>query len=208
MLLSSISEPATQTISRENRIILSARAVQMSFGGLMALNNFSLQLTAGELHGLIGPNGAGKTTVFNLLTGFYRPTEGEISFNGASLVGLPPQIIARRGIARTFQNIRLFQELSVLDNVLIPFHTRSKIHFWQAVLRSPSFRQEEKTFRQQARDLLEKLGLQDHAGEMAGRLAIRTAAPPGDCPGLSRRRRNSCSWMSLLPVLIPRSPRL
>jgi branched-chain amino acid transport system ATP-binding protein len=142
----------------------------MSFGGLMAVNNFSLELTAGELHGLIGPNGAGKTTIFNLLTGFYRPTEGEINFNGASLAGLPPEIIARRGMARTFQNIRLFQELSVLDNVLTPFHNRSKINFWQAVLRSPGFRREEEEFRRQAWDLLEKLDLQDYAGEMAGRL--------------------------------------
>jgi branched-chain amino acid transport system ATP-binding protein len=165
-----MSEPETQTAAGENRVILAAQAVQMSFGGLMALNNFSLQLTTGELHGLIGPNGAGKTTVFNLLSGFYRPTEGEISFNGDSLVGLPPQLVARRGIARTFQNIRLFQELSVLDNVLIPFHNRSKTNVWQAVLRSPRFRQEEETFRQQAWDLLEKLGLQDSAGEMAGRL--------------------------------------
>lgn len=170
MLLTPISELEGQTISGENSIILAAKAVQMSFGGLMALNNFSLQLTTGELHGLIGPNGAGKTTVFNLFTGFYRPTEGEISFNGASIVGLSPEIIARLGIARTFQNIRLFQELSVLDNVLIPFHNRSKINFGQAVLRSPRFRREEKTFRQQAWELLEKLDLQDYAGEMAGRL--------------------------------------
>jgi branched-chain amino acid transport system ATP-binding protein len=165
-----VSEPETPTTAEGKSIILSAQAVQMSFGGLMALNNFSLQLTTGELHGLIGPNGAGKTTVFNLFSGFYRPTEGEISFNGDSLVGLPPHLVARRGIARTFQNIRLFQELSVLDNVLLPFHNRSKTKVWQAVLRSPRFRQEEKTFRQQAWDLLEKLGLQDSAGEMAGRL--------------------------------------
>jgi branched-chain amino acid transport system ATP-binding protein len=142
----------------------------MSFGGLMALDNFSLQLAAGALHGLIGPNGAGKTTVFNLFSGFYRPTDGEIIFNGSSIIGLPPQQIACLGISRTFQNIRLFQELSVLDNVLIPFHSRSKINFWQAVLRSPNFRREEEFFRQQAWELLEKLGLQDFGREMAGRL--------------------------------------
>jgi branched-chain amino acid transport system ATP-binding protein len=142
----------------------------MTFGGLMALNNFSLELAPGELHGLIGPNGAGKTTVFNLLTGFYQPTDGEIIFNGAPLTGLPPQAIARLGIARTFQNIRLFQELSVLDNVLIPFHSRSQVNFWQAMLRSPSFRREEGIFRQQAWKLLEKLQLYDVAREKAGRL--------------------------------------
>ena len=150
--------------------LLSAKAVHMTFGGLMALNNFSLELAPGELHGLIGPNGAGKTTVFNLLSGFYRPTDGEIILNGAPITGLPPQAIARLGIARTFQNIRLFQELSVLDNVLIPFHSRSRINFWQAVLRSPRFRREEKTFREQAGELLEKLQLQDVAREKAGRL--------------------------------------
>jgi branched-chain amino acid transport system ATP-binding protein len=153
-----------------NKTLLSANAVQMSFGGLMALNNFSLELTPGELHGLIGPNGAGKTTVFNLLTGFYQPTDGDIIFNGAPITGLPPQAIARLGIARTFQNIRLFQELSVLDNVLIPFHSRSRINFWQAVLRSPRFRREEGTFRHQAWELLDKLQLQEFAWEKAGSL--------------------------------------
>jgi branched-chain amino acid transport system ATP-binding protein len=150
--------------------LLAAKAIQMSFGGLMALNNFSLELTPGELHGLIGPNGAGKTTVFNLLTGFYQPQDGEILFNGESITSLPPQAIARLGIARTFQNIRLFQELSVLDNVLIPFHSRSRINFWQVVLRSPRFREEEKTFRKQAWELLEKLQLQEFAQEKASRL--------------------------------------
>jgi len=156
--------------SEVNKIILEARGLQMSFGGLMALDNFSLRLAAGELHGLIGPNGAGKTTVFNLFSGFYRPTDGEIIFNGSSILGLPPQQIAGLGITRTFQNIRLFQELSVLENVLIPFHSRSKINFWQAILRSPGFRREEKFFRQQAWELLEKIGLQDSGREMAGGL--------------------------------------
>jgi branched-chain amino acid transport system ATP-binding protein len=156
--------------TRNPKTFLSAKAVQMTFGGLMALNNFSLDLVPGELHGLIGPNGAGKTTVFNLLTGFYRPTDGEIFLNGTPIIGLPPQAIVRLGIARTFQNIRLFQELSVLDNVLIPFHSRSRINFWQVVLRSPHFRGEEKTFRHQAWELLEKLQLHDFAREKAGRL--------------------------------------
>jgi branched-chain amino acid transport system ATP-binding protein len=153
-----------------NQTILQAKAVHMTFGGLMALNNFSLELAPGELHGLIGPNGAGKTTVFNLLTGFLQPTDGAIIFKGAPITGLPPEAIARLGLARTFQNIRLFQELSVLDNVLIPFQSRSRIKVWQAVLRSSSFRQEEKTFREEAWELLEKLHLDDVAYEKAGRL--------------------------------------
>lgn len=142
----------------------------MTFGGLMALANFSLELARGELHGLIGPNGAGKTTVFNILTGFYQPSEGEIIFAGNNITGLPPHAIARLGMARTFQNIRLFQELSVLDNVLMPFHSRSRVNFWQAVVRSPGFRREERSFREQAWHLLEKLHLQDLAQEKAGRL--------------------------------------
>jgi branched-chain amino acid transport system ATP-binding protein len=142
----------------------------MTFGGLMALNNFSLELAPGELHGLIGPNGAGKTTVFNLLTGFYQPPDGKILFNNNAITGLAPQTIVRLGIARTFQNIRLFQELSVLDNVLIPLHSRSRVNVWQAVLRSPRFRREEGDFRAQAWEILEKLQLQDFAQEKAGRL--------------------------------------
>ena len=170
MLLPRNSKLETRNTQGVNQNLLAANAVQMTFGGLMALDNFSLDLAPGELHGLIGPNGAGKTTVFNLLTGFYQPTEGEILFNGTPITGLPPQAIARLGIARTFQNIRLFQELTVLDNVLIPFHSRSQIHFWQAVLRSPRFRREEKAFRQKAWELLDKLQLSDSALEKAGRL--------------------------------------
>jgi branched-chain amino acid transport system ATP-binding protein len=170
MLFTRNSKPKTPNSQGVNTPLLLSKAVHMTFGGLMALNNFSLELAPGELHGLIGPNGAGKTTVFNLLTGFYQPTDGEIIFNGAPLTGLPPQAIARLGIARTFQNIRLFQELSVLDNVLIPFHSRSQVNFWQAMLRSPSFRREEGIFRQQAWKLLEKLQLYDVAREKAGRL--------------------------------------
>jgi branched-chain amino acid transport system ATP-binding protein len=170
MLLNSYSNLEVKKTPGGNKVILSAKAVQMSFGGLMALDNFSLDLTSAELHGLIGPNGAGKTTVFNLLSGFYKPTDGEIMFNGASIRGLPPQEVARMGIARTFQNIRLFQELSVLDNVLIPFHSRSKINFLQAVMRTPRFRQEERSFLQQAWELLEKLGLHELGREPAGKL--------------------------------------
>jgi len=150
--------------------LLHIKALQMKFGGLMALDNFSLELAPGELHGLIGPNGAGKTTVFNLLTGFYRPTEGEIIFNGMALSGLPPQAITRLGIARTFQNIRLFRDLSVLENVLLPFQGRSQATFWQAVLRHPRFQREEREFHQQAWTLLENLELAPYAQEKAGQL--------------------------------------
>lgn len=164
-------QPRNSELETQNSpALLRVRSVQMNFGGLMALNNFSLELAPGELHGLIGPNGAGKTTVFNLLTGFYQATEGEIIFNGTPLQGLPPQRITGLGMARTFQNIRLFEELSVLENVLIPFHARSRSSFWQAVLQSPRFRREERQFRDQALAILERLHLQDLAREQAGRL--------------------------------------
>ena len=95
------------------------------FGGLRAVQDFNLELQPGELVAIIGPNGAGKTTIFNLITGVYRPTEGKIAFNGQNIVGLKPHAIISRGIARTFQNVRLFKELSVLDNVRIAHYTRA-----------------------------------------------------------------------------------
>ncbi|AEB09109.1 ABC transporter ATP-binding protein [Desulfobacca acetoxidans] len=150
--------------------ILEIKDLQMRFGGLMALADFTLKLPPGELHGLIGPNGAGKTTVFNLLSGFYRPTAGEIIFQGASILGLPPQVVVRRGIARTFQNIKLFQELSVLDNVRIAFHCRRRTHLWQAVLRLPCFLAEERSFRGQSMEVLTALQLADVAEDKAGQL--------------------------------------
>ncbi|MGD0586478.1 MAG: ATP-binding cassette domain-containing protein, partial [Oryzomonas sp.] len=96
------------------------------FGGLVAVNGVNLEVEKGEILALIGPNGAGKSTIFNLITGIYPPTEGGISFNGKSIAGLPPYVIAGGGIGRTFQNIRLFNELTVLENVLIGAHTRGR----------------------------------------------------------------------------------
>jgi len=159
------AESATETPP-----LLVMQAVQMSFGGLMALNDFNLILAPGELHGLIGPNGAGKTTVFNLLTGFYQPTEGEIRFAGCDLRGLAPQAISRRGMARTFQNIRLFADMSVLENVLVPLQSRSGLSCWQAVLRTPGFWREEKAFWDRAWELLARLELEPWAQMPAGRL--------------------------------------
>ncbi len=187
----------------------------MSFGGLMALNNFSLALAPGELHGLIGPNGAGKTTVFNVLTGFYQPTEGEMLLNGIRLNGLSPPAISRLGIARTFQNIRLFEELSVLENVLVPLHGRSRLPVWQAVLRTPGFWREERRARDQAWELLARLALQPYAREPAGRLpyglqrrleiARALAARPQllllDEPAAGLNPQESAALMSLLSAL-------
>ena len=111
------------------------------FGGLRAVQDFNLELRPGELVAIIGPNGAGKTTVFNLITGVYRPTQGKIVFKDENLVGRKTHEIVSRGIARTFQNVRLFKELSVLDNVRIAHYTRAGYSPWEALLRLPRFLQ-------------------------------------------------------------------
>lgn len=152
-------------------VLLQLDQVEMRFGGLMALTNFSLALPPGEIHGLIGPNGAGKTTVFNLISGFYRPSHGRIIFLGEELTSLAPQEIVHRGIARTFQNIRLFGNLSVLDQVLTAFHPRRQTSFWSAIFRTPKFRREEDRFLAQAWELLQRFDLAPWVHEPAGRLA-------------------------------------
>ncbi|MBL9031707.1 MAG: ABC transporter ATP-binding protein [Phycisphaerae bacterium] len=150
--------------------ILQARGVSKSFGGLRAVSEFSLSLPARGLHGLIGPNGAGKTTVFNLLTGVYHPSEGEISLAGESLLGLKPHKRAAAGLARTFQNIRLFAELSVLDNVRIACHLRTTHSMGSAILRLPKHRREERAIVRRSMELLEVFDLAGRASEDARNL--------------------------------------
>ena len=133
------------------------------FGGLRAVQDFNLELQPSELVAIIGPNGAGKTTVFNLITGVYRPTEGSIIFWGQNLVGRQPHEIISRGIARTFQNVRLFKELSVLDNVRIAHYTRAGYSPWEALLRLPHFLKEERRVRQETLDLLNIFSLDNLA---------------------------------------------
>jgi len=138
---------------------LEVKNVSLSFGGVKAVTDFSLTLGAGSLTGLIGPNGAGKTTVFNLLTGVYQPMTGDIVLDGQSLLGKRPYQIAAAGAARTFQNIRLFGELSVIDNVRVACHLRAKRGMWAAVLRTVGYRVEEAEMAERARELLERFGL-------------------------------------------------
>jgi len=142
----------------------------MRFGGLLALEDFNLEVPEGGLYGLIGPNGAGKTTVFNLISGFLKPTEGRALLQGQDIIGWPPHRIAVLGIARTFQNIRLFGELSVLDNVLTGGHCRGRAAWWEAAGRLPRYRREEKERLARAWALLEDVGLADAALEPAGKL--------------------------------------
>jgi branched-chain amino acid transport system ATP-binding protein len=127
----------------------------LRFGGLTAVSDLCVKLTERSLIGLIGPNGAGKTSIFNLITGVYRPTSGSISFGGKSLVGLKPFQITALGIARTFQNIRLFQSLSVFDNVRVAAHLHLRNHSIQSLLRLPAFQAEEKQIAEQTTELLE-----------------------------------------------------
>jgi ABC-type branched-subunit amino acid transport system ATPase component len=129
-----------------------------SFGGLTAVNNFDLQIEQGEIVSLIGPNGAGKTTLFNLITGLYPPDSGEITFLGHNLGVLSPHQITHLGIARTFQNVRLFPNMTVLENVMVGQHTRSRSGVIGAILRLPSFRDEEKRIREKAKAQLDFFG--------------------------------------------------
>ena len=140
------------------------------FGGLRAVQDFNLELQSGELVAIIGPNGAGKTTVFNLITGVYRPTEGKILFKDQNLMGLPTHKIISRGVARTFQNIRLFKELSVLDNVRIAHYTQIGYSPWEALLNLPRFTREETRIRTQALELLDIFGMADRAEAIAKNL--------------------------------------
>jgi branched-chain amino acid transport system ATP-binding protein len=146
------------------------KGLSLSFGGLKAVSDFSLALPAGSLQGLIGPNGAGKTTVFNLLTGVYQPDAGSILLAGRSLVGLRPHQITKAGVARTFQNIRLFGELSVLDNVKTACHLRSQTGLLAAVLRTIGHVAEERAMVARARELLDLFELGDRLDEQAKNL--------------------------------------
>ncbi|TYO97757.1 ABC transporter ATP-binding protein [Desulfallas thermosapovorans] len=145
--------------------------VTISFGGLTAVDSLNMTLAEGSIRALIGPNGAGKSTVFNLITGIYTPSKGQIFFRGRLINKLPPHKITGLGIARTFQNIRLFTNLSVIDNVKIGHHCRSKASFIDALLRSPSTKKEEADIQRQAMDCITLMELADKADEMAGNLS-------------------------------------
>ena len=150
--------------------LLEIAGLSLSFGGLKAVADFGLSLARGDLHGLIGPNGAGKTTVFNLLTGVYAPGAGEMRLDGRRLNGLRPYQIAAAGLARTFQNIRLFPDLSVLDNVRIACHLRTERSLVAAVLRTPGHLGEERAILERARRLLAIFNLGGREDEQARNL--------------------------------------
>jgi len=150
--------------------LLHTEHLDMRFGGLAALSDLNLTVPEGGLYGLIGPNGAGKTTVFNLVSGFLPPTAGRIFWDGEDITGEPPHRLTALGIARTFQNIRLFGELSVLANVLVGFHCRSRATWGEAILRLPRYRREELDRRSRGLALLNSVGLAEWADHPAGKL--------------------------------------
>ena len=150
--------------------VLETHGLTKAFGGLVAVHDFTMSIDEHELVGLIGPNGAGKTTVFNLITGMYVPTEGEIRFNGVDIGGMKPYRIYQRGIARTFQNIRLFKELSVLDNIRVAHHHRGQAGLASTILRGPGFKREEQQVTERAVELLSIFGLEGRRDELARNL--------------------------------------
>jgi branched-chain amino acid transport system ATP-binding protein len=150
--------------------LLEIVGLNKKFGGLRAVKDLDLTIKKGELAGLIGPNGAGKTTAFNLITGIYVATSGSIHFDSTDLVGMPPFDITHLGIARTFQNIRLFPNLTVLDNVRIAYHAHAGYGMSDAILRTPRFFQKEKELTEQAQEFLGVFNLQDRQGEIAKNL--------------------------------------
>jgi branched-chain amino acid transport system ATP-binding protein len=157
-----VTAPATGA-----RLALEAKQLSLAFGGLKAVSEFSLELPAGGLYGLIGPNGAGKTTVFNLLTGVYRPDTGQVELGGHRIDGKKPSHIARAGMARTFQNIRLFGELSVIDNVRTAAGVRTRSGLFRTLFRTPLHVAEERAITERSLELLDVLKIAHRQGEQA-----------------------------------------
>lgn len=151
-------------------VVLETKDLSISFGGLRAVEDFNIKIEKGALYGLIGPNGAGKTTVFNLLTGVYKPTTGSFYLDGENLTGKKTIDINKKGIARTFQNIRLFKDISVLDNVKVGLHNRHKYTSLDAILRLPRYYREEKNMNKTAMELLEVFDLTEEKSTLASNL--------------------------------------
>jgi len=150
--------------------LLEVTNLGISFGGLQAVAAFDLRVETGHLYGLIGPNGAGKTTAFNMLTGMYRPSEGNIVLDGEDVTGKSPEYISKAGVARTFQNIRLFDAMSVRDNVKVGMHNRVRYNMWHGIFRDRTFKDKEHDMDRRAMKLLKVFGLEDKADLMASQL--------------------------------------
>lgn len=164
----------TMNLLREEDIdklpVLDVRNLGIDFGGLTAVDGFNITIGPTEISGLIGPNGAGKTTIFNLLTGVYQPTRGSVLVNGIDIKGMPIHKVNKLGIARTFQNIRLFTDMTALDNVKVGMHNNIKCSFVESLLHLPSYRRSEEQANKKAMELLEFMGLAEFADVKAGSL--------------------------------------
>jgi branched-chain amino acid transport system ATP-binding protein len=151
--------------------LLEVTRLRKEFGGLVAVDEVDFSIEEGAISSLIGPNGAGKTTFFNMLTGVYKPTAGRIVFDGHDVTGKPPHAVTERGVGRTFQNIRLFQNMTALENVLVGMHARLKGNVFTAILKTPGVRKEEAGARERAAELLTFSGLHRVEGELAKNLS-------------------------------------
>ena len=192
--------------------------VTMTFGGLKAVDELVMALNPGEILGLIGPNGAGKTTVFNIITGVYKPNPGKVIYDNVSLQNLLPHQIVEKGIARTFQNVRLFKGMTAIENVLAGLHCRTKIGILGAIFRTHSQKKEEKASREKALEILDFLGLYAVRNEPAGNLsyglqrrleiARALATDPGtlllDEPAAGMNPQESLALMNLIESILER----
>jgi len=158
-------------INKISKVVLQTDKLTKKFGGLIAVNNFDLKISQGEISSLIGPNGAGKTTVFNVVTGIYKADGGKVLFKGEDLAGKKPHQIIEKGVARTFQNIRLFSNITCLENVMAGQHCRSREGTWSSVLQTPGQRKEELEIKRNAEDRLKQVGLWKWREELAKNIA-------------------------------------
>ena len=161
---------AGRTMEAGGETLLKVADLRKNFGGVRALEGLDLTIASGELVGLIGPNGSGKTTAFNLLTGVLKPSGGRIVFRGQDVTGNRPEQNARLGMARTFQNIRLFRDLPVIDNVAVGLHMRHGASFWPTILHFPAAARSEAAIRKRSLEVLEILDLRDRAGDLVANL--------------------------------------
>ena len=154
--------------------ILESRGLCRYFGGLKAVDQIDMQVQEGEVFGIIGPNGAGKTTFFNVCSGTYTATKGEVWFNGQNITDRRPEEVARIGMARTFQNLKLFSYMTVEENVAVGFHIQTKTNLLDAICHTPRYRRDEAFIKENTADILERLGLSDVRHELAGKLSYGT----------------------------------
>ncbi|MDR1059468.1 MAG: ABC transporter ATP-binding protein [Treponema sp.] len=161
--------PKTERPRKE--AVLEAKGISKYFGGLKAVENVSMTISRGDIFGIIGPNGAGKTTFFNVCSGIYQPTGGNIALQGEDITSLRPELIARKGLARTFQNIKLFKHMTVLENVTIGFHIHTRTGIPGAILRNKQYRADERLILEKGQKILEQVDLADYRDTRAGNLA-------------------------------------